>query len=276
MTSADRRLNLGCGTKHHPAWTNVDFDPDDPAVIPADFRKPLPFPEAAFEVVYHSQVLEHLPRSQVLAFLKECNRVLIPGGWLRVVVPDLEGLVLEYQKWLAVNLQHPDPVSDANYEWILMELFDQMTRDQSGGEMAGHLARLEGEGKSYVESRIGNLRRYLHGGAPFQKHPRRLGMRRLFGRAFQKVVGILQGERYRLGAFRQSGEVHRWMYDRYSLGRLLGEAGFREVRVMSPTASQIPGWREFGLDQDGQEVLDPSALFMEGRKEVLGQAPLDT
>ncbi len=266
MTVADRRLNLGCGTKHHPAWTNVDFDPDDPAVLRADFREALPFPEASFEVVYHSQVLEHLPRSQALPFLRECHRVLAPGGRLRVVVPDLEGLVLEYQKWLTVNLQQPDPVSESNYEWILVELFDQMTRDQSGGEMSQYLAHLEGEPKAYVESRIGNLGRYLKGSTPFQRRPKRIRIRRLFARVLNVMAGILGGERYRVGTFRQSGEVHRWMYDRYSLGRLLGQAGFQEVETLSPMESRISGWGEFGLDQDDRGIFDPAALFMEGRK----------
>jgi 2-hydroxychromene-2-carboxylate isomerase len=41
-------------------------------------------------VVYHSHVLEHLPKDAAPRFVGECYRVLAEGGILRVVVPDLD------------------------------------------------------------------------------------------------------------------------------------------------------------------------------------------
>src|SRR6478609_4023952 len=79
-------LNLGCGDKFHADWTNVDIAPHDPRVLTHDLRLPLPFEDESFEAVYHSHVLEHIPRAEARRFIGECWRVLVPGGVLRVVV----------------------------------------------------------------------------------------------------------------------------------------------------------------------------------------------
>jgi predicted SAM-dependent methyltransferase len=61
-----------------------------------DLSKPLPFPDNSVSAIYASHVLEHLYRSQALALLSECKRVLKPGGTLRLVVPDLHAMIGEY------------------------------------------------------------------------------------------------------------------------------------------------------------------------------------
>jgi hypothetical protein len=71
-----------------------------------------------------------------------------------------------------------------------------------------------------------------------------------------------------LGRFRMEGEVYYWMYDEYSLSKLLEEAGFQEISVCSAFESQIPDWekyRDFLDVQDGQ-VRKPDSLFMEALK----------
>src|SRR6185436_17770630 len=103
----------------HPAWNNVDFNPytrmvhyprfaatlnamgilsakryqrlreTDPKIIAWDLRYGIPFPDGVFDCVYHSHFLEHLPKNGAPAFLKECYRVLKPGGTIRVAVPNL-------------------------------------------------------------------------------------------------------------------------------------------------------------------------------------------
>jgi SAM-dependent methyltransferase len=49
-----------------------------------------------FAAVFTSHVLEHLYPSTAIHCLRECLRVLQPGGVLRIAVPDLDRLVREY------------------------------------------------------------------------------------------------------------------------------------------------------------------------------------
>jgi hypothetical protein len=69
------------------------------------------------------------------------------------------------------------------------------------------------------------------------------------------------------GFFRQSGEVHRWMYDAHSLRRALGGAGFVGVRRLGAQESGIPGFARYALDVDEQgRVRKPDSLFMEAQR----------
>jgi len=54
-----------------------------------DVRYPLPFDSNTFGYIYSSHVIEHLELDVCKLLLKECYRVLRPGGTLRLVVPDL-------------------------------------------------------------------------------------------------------------------------------------------------------------------------------------------
>ena len=63
------------------------------------------------------------------------------------------------------------------------------------------------------------------------------------------------------------GELHRWMYDRYSLQSLLIECGFREPRVETATTSRIDGWVTFCLDTEADgTIYKPESLFVEAIK----------
>jgi hypothetical protein len=63
------------------------------------------------------------------------------------------------------------------------------------------------------------------------------------------------------------GELHRWLYDRFSLFELLRDAGFTRVGVCSATESGLAGCSDFLLDtmEDGS-IRKPDSLFMEGIK----------
>lgn len=70
-----------------------------------------------------------------------------------------------------------------------------------------------------------------------------------------------------IGSTARSGTMHRWMYDQFSLGQLVREAGFYDTQVLNATTSQIAGWHEFHLDTelDGAPYKAGS-LYLEGRK----------
>lgn len=63
---------------------------------PPPDRKPLPFLDNSMCAIYASRLLEHLYLEDGQRLLKECFRVLYSGGVLRMVVPDLRAIVLEY------------------------------------------------------------------------------------------------------------------------------------------------------------------------------------
>lgn len=87
------KLNLGCGEVHYPGWLNIDIEPGADIVI--DITRGLPWDDGAVGYIYNEHLLEHLPPEQGVELLRECHRVLAPGGVLRVAMPDLDYLVFK-------------------------------------------------------------------------------------------------------------------------------------------------------------------------------------
>ena len=124
MADLPTKLHLGCGLNAVDGWLNVDGSwnarlaklpwlrralatvgviSKEAAAVPwrrdlriLDVRDPLPFPTNSFEALYASHLLEHLFLTDAQRLLKECFRVLRPGGVIRIVVPDLRPIVQEY------------------------------------------------------------------------------------------------------------------------------------------------------------------------------------
>ena len=155
-----RMINLGCGNRFHTDWVNVDIAPTHPSVIRCDLSCPIPFSEASFGVVYHSNVLEHIRPETAPTFIGECHRLLKPGGILRVAVPNLEQICRLY----LLKLQHAitnEPDADEEYDWIVIELLDQCVRERSGGEMVRYLRRKPLPAVDFIIERIGNEGRQM-------------------------------------------------------------------------------------------------------------------
>lgn len=275
-----RLLNVGCGLHFHPDWVNVDVVPASSEVIAADVRKGLPFADEVFDAVYCSHVLEHLPRQEAASLLRHMRRVLRPGGVIRVVVPDMETLAREYLRLLDRLNREPD-VSAADYDWIMLELYDQMVRDRSGGEMSGFLAAPDLPNREFVLSRIGAEaeRAWQASHTPvasrLMDRIRARGLRWLMHTVRVRLAGFLIGllggptarAAYLEGVFRQSGEVHRWMYDSFSLGRALKGAGFVNARRCTAFESAVPGFESYALDVDERKrIRKPDSLFMEAER----------
>ena len=268
-------LNVGCGTKFHRAWTNIDMVAADPAVQAVNLMRGIPFQTGRFDVVYHSQVLEHIPKDKAPAFLAECMRVLKPGGILRVVVPDLEDIALEYLRLLRANSADSSMNLEADYDWILLEMYDQAVRHHSGGAMAEYMRQPVMVNENYVVGRVGRVARNLVDQTR-QPHvpPKRSLKQKLSGLTSAKLRAWLRrrwlhhfgSEATRVGSFRLGGEVHMWMYDRFSLARLLAQVGFVDARLVDPHTSAVPDWGQFELDVRAGAVIDPTSLFMEARR----------
>jgi predicted SAM-dependent methyltransferase len=266
-----RNLNLGCGQRFHPDWVNLDLRPASAAVQPWDLRKELPFPDASFDVVYHSHVLEHLSRADGLQLLRRCRRVLKPKGILRVVVPDLERIVRHYLEALEKSVGG-DPKWQYRYEWAVLEMYDQTVRESPGGEMQKLARAVPTDQFEFLRQRFGSELEHLmkpcdSSQAPRQQNQISAMKRFVIGlqRGALRLIAGREGIRtYDVGRFRSSGEVHRWMYDGYSLGRALGQAGFTGQRRLGASESAIPRWSEYHLDTepDGR-IYKPDSLFME-------------
>lgn len=260
-------LNLGCGSFIHDDWTNVDFFSSNEKVIAHNLLLGVPFASDSFDAVYHSHVLEHFKKPDALPFIKECFRVLKPGGCLRVVVPDLEGICRDYLKWMELALQESTEAK-LNYEWIVIELLDQLVREESGGEMAAMLTRVGIANLAYITQRIGaDIKDSLDTGqARRARWPSKralvLGLlQRMFGKHFTY---------YRVGRFRMSGESHKWMYDRFSMRELLLAAGFTDVQKRCAYESNIANFAKYGFEVYKEQRRGESSLFMEAIKPLNG------
>ena len=131
-------INLACGGKlcELEGWINADHHPSSKIVLNIDLLKKFPFDDESFDVVYHAQFLEHLSYENGIKFLKECRRIMKKNGILRVVTPDLKNQALEYIKQLKQVMENPtDKNALTRYNWIRLEMLDQLTRNEQGGEM---------------------------------------------------------------------------------------------------------------------------------------------
>jgi predicted SAM-dependent methyltransferase len=131
-------LHLGCGVITPPGWVNIDGSwnarlakypvlrralhalrvtsadkiqvPWSPEVLIHDLRKPLPFADGYAAAIYSSHLLEHLYFQEGQLLIRDCFRTLSEEGVLRIVVPDLRSIVLDYLG------EHPFPESWNGFE----------------------------------------------------------------------------------------------------------------------------------------------------------------
>ena len=257
-----RLLNVGCGENAREGWVNLDLHPGA-GVLGCDVGRGLPFADGEFDALYCSHVLEHLPRDEAPLLARECLRVLRPGGVGRFVVPDLEGIVRLYLDRLARSLAG-EPGAEDEYDWMLLELLDQLVRETCGGMMRAHWEKNPLPARDFILERVGGelagfLERLQRGEIPPQP-PAPAGSAR-------DEASLLA-----IGRFRRSGEAHFWMYDRFGLGRLLKQAGFASVGVCAAHDSAIPGFARFHLDVTPEgRVRKPDSLFMEGLRPAAGE-----
>ncbi len=267
-------LNLGCGATYHKDWTNVDFVSNSEEVLAHNLLLGIPFPDNNFSVVYHSHVLEHFPKDKAREFIKECYRVSKPGAIIRVAIPDLEQIALNYIKYLNDSLSGLSGAAE-KYDWTMLELFDQVVRSKTGGEMIEYIKDTSNQNDSFLLERNGQeVKRIMdmyRNNSPvslesFSFTKRIAGIPK---RVKRKLIALLLGKEdvaYQIGKFRMEGEIHQWMYDRYSLKKILEDAGFKNVQVKNKFESSIPNWELFNLDGKDNILRKPDSLFMEAIK----------
>lgn len=89
-------INVGCGFDTSKEFINVDVLPLPHIHHIANISDLGMFSNDSADLVYASHVLEHIPRKDLRATLKEWRRVLKKGATLRLSVPDFDNLVDSY------------------------------------------------------------------------------------------------------------------------------------------------------------------------------------
>jgi len=276
-------INLGCGSRIHPDWRNLDVNPYVEGVESWKASEGIPAASQSVDVVYHSHLLEHLQQEEGEDFIQECLRVLKPGGILRIVVPDLERICRDYLSTLK-QVEQGTEYAQLNANWMRLELFDQMTRRVSGGKMLQFLKSnpdnrdflIKRCGKEVIPTLTPNSTK-PQSVPTVQLIPLHLKFKQLLKnflnlswhkeKLLKAVLSNSDYEALRCGRFTQSGELHKHMYDRVSLIELLNKVGFTKCSIQSHLSSFITDWKEFHLDNtESGEPRKPDSLYLEAVK----------
>jgi len=104
--SSRQHLHLGCGKHYLPDFVNVDGNFQRRVDYVIDARAGLPLPDQSMAFVYSCHMLEHVLIDDALYILGEIKRVLKPGGYARLTLPDFRFIfkILE-----DVDYQFPRP-----------------------------------------------------------------------------------------------------------------------------------------------------------------------
>jgi SAM-dependent methyltransferase len=82
-------LHLGCGALYLYDFLNIDID-NDLADIKTNVKNLYMFENNTVDLIIASHILEHFHDEESILVLKEWFRVLKPGGWLVIEMPDIE------------------------------------------------------------------------------------------------------------------------------------------------------------------------------------------
>lgn len=272
-------LNAGCGRHYWKDWVNLDFH-ESRYVRYCDLRRGIPYPDNIFDVVYSSHVIEHFSYKAGQKFVRDLFRVLSPGGTIRLLTPDLERIATEYLENLKAWDQDKSDINRRRYEWIMLEMFDQMTRETSGGLMAEKIQAGDVCPDYVVYCTGDELRGQLYAGekSSLPEAANDSLVSALFYRLPPFCQNILREMFYFVRKveakvpfavpFRESGELHKWYYDRVSLEHLLSQTGFVDFKVVDYKTSRVFGWAEMNLDISafGDAPRKPDSIIVEATK----------
>ncbi len=96
MSDSKININLGSGHWKFPGWVNVDLDLESQPDVCVDLSGGLPFRDACADFMHTEDFIDQLQLEHAASFLRECHRILKPGGVIRVLTPDVKQLTHLY------------------------------------------------------------------------------------------------------------------------------------------------------------------------------------
>lgn len=87
-----RKLQIGCGKNILPGWLNCDFAPSSPQAVYLDATSRFPLADESVDFIFSEHMIEHVPYAAGQRMLRECFRVLKPGGTIRISTPNLRNI----------------------------------------------------------------------------------------------------------------------------------------------------------------------------------------
>ncbi len=125
------KLHIGCGDKYIEGFKHYDARKVSDKIDYVGNADDLSiFEDNSIEEIYACHILEHFGRHHVNDVLKEWNRVLVPGGLLRIAVPDFESIVAYYNEtgdvYKIMGLLYGGQTYEYNYHYVC---FDQKSME---------------------------------------------------------------------------------------------------------------------------------------------------
>jgi SAM-dependent methyltransferase len=237
-------LNIGCGTRMNWSWTNLDFSP-------------------YARLVRHGRTTRLLHGVRMLSDLRYER--------LRRVDPEI----------ICWDLRRGIPYPTGTFDVVYHSHFLEHLPREAAPSLLGKCHRVLRSGgilRVVVPDLQGLASRYVAAASRLERGDRAATQehRHAIDEIFEQMVRTDSAgnvtrsrvlgfaERLIRGDADRTGELHRWMYDRHSLGDLLAETGFTDVRSEDATTSRVAGWHRFDLDTDPDGTVDkPGSLYME-------------
>jgi SAM-dependent methyltransferase len=88
-TTREAKVNIGCGKNFPQGWLNTDLYPHFGAVW-MNAARPWPIPDGSLSACLCEHMIEHVPKDIARSMMMNAFRALKPGGYLRVVTPELD------------------------------------------------------------------------------------------------------------------------------------------------------------------------------------------
>ena len=109
------KLHIGASNNILDGWLNTDVFPNQPGIVYLDATRRFPFNDATFDYIMAEHMIEHVGFAEGQEMLRECFRVLKPGGRVRFATPDLKVL-------LSLHSEHRTPKQDEYIDFVASHL----------------------------------------------------------------------------------------------------------------------------------------------------------